>query len=199
MEDTHSHHLIMGKIKDFLTGETLLDTHDERYRQTLAKHLVNVLGYDKQRVEKNRKIQIKTNGKTAHLEMDLMVFSGDRAVMMIKYAPGSLVTRRLANLALSRIIFPYQIPVVVTTNGEDAEVISGSSGKVTGQGISSIPGPEETDLYSLPGALKPIGLSLFEKASKIAYACEVDGSCMIDNDFKCSNFYCYPSQRPDQN
>ena len=29
------HHLILGELTDLITGETLTDTHDERYRQKL--------------------------------------------------------------------------------------------------------------------------------------------------------------------
>ena len=41
------HHLILGEITDFITGKTIEDTHDERYRQKIAKFLVNEKGYDK--------------------------------------------------------------------------------------------------------------------------------------------------------
>ena len=35
-----NHHLILGELTDYLTGEPLTDTHDERLRQELAKWLV---------------------------------------------------------------------------------------------------------------------------------------------------------------
>ncbi|MCP4369667.1 MAG: type I restriction enzyme HsdR N-terminal domain-containing protein, partial [Deltaproteobacteria bacterium] len=41
------HHLILGKLVDFITGETIQDTHDERYRQKLARLLVEKKGYTK--------------------------------------------------------------------------------------------------------------------------------------------------------
>ena len=102
--------------------------------------------------------------------------------MMIKYAPGSLVTRRLSNLALSRIIFPYQIPVVVTTNGEDAEVICGATGKVRGEGLSAIPGIADKWMLSLPEPPVPVSSQLADKAAKISFACWIDGACPCDND-----------------
>ena len=40
MEPTQGHHLILGELIDFITGETLQDTHDERYLQKLARLLV---------------------------------------------------------------------------------------------------------------------------------------------------------------
>jgi hypothetical protein len=190
--ENNPHHLVMGELIDFLSGKIMPDTHDERYRQKLARHLVNTLGYEKKDIQQNREVVIQTNGRTAKLCVDFLVFRAGQGIMMIKYNPGSLVTRRLSNLALSRIIFPYQVPVVVTTNGEDAEVINGASGKVTGTGLSAIPSSESRQINSLPDHFSSVGRDLFEKASKIAYACEIDGSCSMDNDFKCSSWYCYP-------
>jgi hypothetical protein len=39
-----THHLILGKTTDFLTGQSLADTHDERVRQKIAQFLVNQKG-----------------------------------------------------------------------------------------------------------------------------------------------------------
>jgi hypothetical protein len=43
----NGHHLILGTIKDFITGEILAETHDEQFRQNIARRLVHQLGYDK--------------------------------------------------------------------------------------------------------------------------------------------------------
>lgn len=41
------HHLVLGQLKDFLTQTELTDTHDERYRQKIAKHLASKGKFDK--------------------------------------------------------------------------------------------------------------------------------------------------------
>ena len=51
MEPTQGHHLILGELIDFITGETIQDTHDERYRQKLARLLVEHKGYVKKEIE----------------------------------------------------------------------------------------------------------------------------------------------------
>jgi hypothetical protein len=181
--EKNPHHLVMGELTDYLTGQTLADTHDERFRQKIARHLVEVCGYEKDRIESGKRITIQAGSKTGLLKMDFLVRVREKTAMMIRYAPGSLVTRRLPNLALSRIVFPYQIPVVVTCNGEDAEVINGVTGKVIGQGFDAI--PDKTALTALirPSASFPgISGTLRDKASRIAYACEVDGACPCDTD-----------------
>ena len=96
---------------------------------------------------------------------------------MIKYAPGSLVTRRLSTLALSRIIKSYQIPIVVVTNGEDAEILEGDSGNVTSTGLDNLP-VKNIEKFSF----KPIKKTMFDQASRIVYACEIDGACPCDSD-----------------
>ena len=173
----------MGELTDYLTGRTLADTHDERFRQKIARHLVEVCGYEKNQIESGKQITVRAGAKTGLLKMDFLVGIGEKTAMMIRYAPGSLVTRRLPNLALSRIVFLYQIPVVVTCNGEDAEIIDGVTGKVIGQGFDAIP-----DKTALTGLIHPLASfpkvseTLRDKASRIAYACEVDGACPCDTD-----------------
>lgn len=181
--ETNPHHLIMGELTDFLTGRILPDTHDERFRQAIALHLVQVCGYDKNQIETGKSVTIQAGNNTGRLKIDFLVRTGEKTGMMVRYAPGSLVTRRLPNLALSRIVFPYQIPVVVTCNGEDAEVIDGNTGKVTGQGVDAI--PDKNRLMALnqtPGSFPDISDRLRDRASRIAYACEVDGACPCDTD-----------------
>jgi len=133
--EKNSHHLVLGELYDFLTGEKRLDTHDEQYRQKISKYLVQMLGYAKEDIRQNETLTIKITNKTARIMIDFLITENDRTCMMIKYAPGSLVSRRLSNLALSRVILPYQVPVVVSTNGEDAEIINGLTGKLTSQGL----------------------------------------------------------------
>lgn len=178
--ETNPHHLVMGELTDFLSGRTIADTLDERYHQKLARYLVNTLGYPKDGIVQKKEVVIRTGDQAARIVVDFLVGNGSRVDMMVKYAPGSLVTRRLSNLALSRIIEPAYIPVVVTTNGEDAEVICGLTGKVLGEGIRAVPGPADALMTRIPDPPVAVPEDLFEKASRIAFACEVDGACPCD-------------------
>jgi len=193
--EKNPHHLVLGELSDFITGEKRIDTHDERYRQKLSKHLVQSLGYAKEDIQQNIVSTVTAGDQSASIRIDFLIDQADKTCMLIKYAPGSLVTRRLSNLALSRVILPYQIPVIVTTNGEDAEIINGL-GKLTGQGIDLIPSKKELEKLDASVSFPAISASLHEKASRIAYACEVDGSCYVNDDFKCPSWYCNPSEKP---
>lgn len=180
--ETNPHHLVLGRLKDFLTGAERTDTHDERYRQKIAGKLVLEKGFDRADIEANTGVEISAGGKKAGLKVDYLVRHQGKIVMLIKYAPGSLVTRRLSTLALSRIVKPYQIPVVVITNGEDAEIMEGDSGRVTASGLDKIPDKGDVIKNYDSFSFKPIHKTIFDQASKIVFACEVDGSCPCDSD-----------------
>ena len=179
---SNSHHLVLGKLNDFLTGSVLADTLDERYRQKIAKSLVMDSRFEKKDIESNITLEVVAGYKKAALKVDFLVKYQRKTIAMIKYAPGSLVTRRLSTLAVSRIIKPYQIPIVVVTNGEDAEILDGNSGKVMATGIENLPDKESVKENMVSFLFKPIKKTLFDQASRIAYACEVDGACPCDSD-----------------
>jgi len=179
---SNPHHLILGELTDFLTGDVLADTLDERYRQNIAKNLVFVGGFNKADVLNNIKLEVVAGEKTAIVKIDFLVRYQGKIIALIKFAPGSLVTRRLSTLALSRLIKPYQVPFVAITNGEDAEILDGTSGKLMATGMENLP-DKETIKKKMPSFLfGPIKKKIVDQASRIAYACEVDGACPCDTD-----------------
>ncbi|MGD2100316.1 MAG: type I restriction enzyme HsdR N-terminal domain-containing protein, partial [Desulfobacterales bacterium] len=93
------HHLILGESVDFITGEVLKDTHDERYRQKIARLLVNQKGYAKKDIEPRIALVVEADDKKAVLKVDFVIRLAQRVSMVIKYGPGSLVTRRRSALA----------------------------------------------------------------------------------------------------
>ena len=178
----NGHHLILGELTDFITGETLKDTHDERYRQKIARLLTGQLGYLKADVEPRRALVAKADSKKAVLKIDFTITLEGRTCMVLKYGPGSLVTRRRAVLAVSRLIAPYQVPVAVITNGQDAEIINGTSGEVTASGLESIPSKANLTKMAAGETFAPISDQQAEMESRILYCYEVDDRCECDDD-----------------
>ncbi len=181
MEKTQGHHLILGELVDFITGETIQDTHDERYRQKLARLLVENKGYLKKEIEPRFELLLSVENKKAIVKIDYKVNLSHRTGMIIKYGPGSLVTRQRPALAASRLVAPYQIPFVVVTNGEDAEIIEGTTGNIISLGIDSIPAKDELINHINIEPFNLISSEQIEMESRILYAFEVDGSCPCDN------------------
>ncbi|MDL1967746.1 MAG: type I restriction enzyme HsdR N-terminal domain-containing protein [Deltaproteobacteria bacterium] len=176
-----NHHLILGELVDFITGETITDTHDERYRQKLAKILVTDKGYHKNDIKPRCDLNIKAPNKSAIVKVDFKVTLSRKVCMIVKYAPGSLVTRHRPALAASRLIASYQIPVVVVTNGEETNILNGSTGKVIGYGFESIPSRSELSNMTANKNFDHVPIKRAEIESRIMYAYEVDGSCSCDN------------------
>ena len=181
MKEKQGHHLVLGELSDFITGETLEDTHDERYRQKIARLLVKRQGYDKADIEPRCDLIVTAGEKRAIAKVDFSVNLSGKICMIIKYGPGSLVTRHRPALAASRLLAPYQIPVVVVTNGENADIINGASGKLISKGLDSIPARSELMTRIANERFVPVSGEQAERESRIFYAFEVDGSCPCDD------------------
>jgi len=130
---------ILGKMTDFLTGREITDTDDERLIQNVARFLVEKKEYGKEDIERKRRIELDIEGKKVYSIVDLTVKIAGRSTVVIKYGPGSLVTRERPALAIARVLEPYIVPLAVVTNGEEAELLDTASGKVIASGLGSIP------------------------------------------------------------
>ena len=122
------HHLILGSLTDLVTGETLEDTLDERCRQKIARLLLDEKGFRRTEIEPRRELLLQAGERRAVIRVDFIVRLKGRALMVIRFGPGSLVSRERPTLAVSRLIEGYQIPLAVVTNGEEAEILDGESG-----------------------------------------------------------------------
>jgi hypothetical protein len=175
------HHLILGELDDLITGETINDTHDERYRQKIARLLVDRKGYLKSDIEPRQSLLVQAGDNRGIIKIDFLINLSGRRCMIIKYGPGSLVTRQRPVLAASRLAASYQIPVAVVTNGEDAEILEGSSAKVLSRGLDTI--PSKTQLHEIADRFD-FNLIPAERAameSRILYCYEIDDSCPCDD------------------
>jgi hypothetical protein len=144
MADIPSHHYIYGTCTDYLTGETIVDTDDERCRQELAKFLVEEKGYAKSELEPRLCIETLYSGQFVSSTIDITIRVAGKRFMILRFAPGSLVTRERSAIAAARVLEPeYQIPLAVVTNCRDAEVLDTYTGKVIRQGMAEIPDREE--------------------------------------------------------
>jgi hypothetical protein len=115
------------------------------------------------------------------VKIDFVVTLRDRLSMIVKYGPGSIVTRHRSALAASRLLAPYQIPVVVATNGEDADILDGSTGRVIDRGLEALPDKERLQAMIAAVAFEPVSPHRAQMESRLFYAYEVDGACPCDD------------------
>lgn len=179
-ENMTGHHLILGKCTDFLTGEPLDDTHDERYRQKIARHLVETGKYQKKEIQPRFDLPVRAGDCRAVLKIDFLIRIENQIGMIIKFGPGSLVTRHRSTLAASRLVAPYQVPIAVVTNGEDADILDGKTGNRISNGMDEIHSREA--LSKFMASVKPMEISKKQHLAeaRILYAFEVNDSCSCD-------------------
>ena len=146
MIDTSGHHIVYGVLQDYLTGQALPDTDDERIRQGLARRLVEQLGYGREDLEPRLTIDSCFNAVRVQTLIELTVRIQGRRLFLVRYGPGSLVTREKAAIAAARLLDPgYRIPLAVVTNGRDAELIETARGKVLGSGMHCLPDRQQAE------------------------------------------------------
>ena len=156
MIDTSGHHLVYGVLPDYLTGAELPDTDDERIRQGLARLLVEQLGYGKEELEPRLTIRTCFNTIRAQTLIELTARIHGRRLFVLRYGPGSLVTREKAAIAAARILDPaYRIPLAIVTNGRDAELIETARGKVLANGMNCIPDRQRAGILLHQYAFEP--------------------------------------------
>lgn len=178
MADIPSHHMIYGTLADFVTGEQIVDTDDERYRQKLARMLVEEKGFAKSELTMRRRIETLFARQFVASKIDIVVSIGEQRVMVLRYGPGSLVTRERAAIAAARVLEENQmIPLAVVTNGEDAELLNARTGKVLAAGLEAIP-TREAVLAMLPGFdFTPVASERREPELRILNAFDVEVCC----------------------
>ncbi len=177
----NGHHLILGELTDYITGEILDDTLDERLLQSLARRLVEENGFAREEIEPRRELLVQAGEKRAVIKVDFLVSLSGRIGMLIKYGPGSLVTRHRPALAASRLVAPYQIPIAAATNGEDADILNGATGKVMSRGLEAIPSREDLLALVRGADFEEITPKRAEMESRILFVYEVDGACPCDD------------------
>jgi hypothetical protein len=175
------HHLILGELTDCINGETLEDTLDERHRQQIGRLLMDQKGYARTAITPRYALDFAIGDKCARILVTYMIQGEDRIAMLIHYGPGSLVTRHRPALAMSRLAADYQIPVVVVTNGEQADVLNGKDGAVLATGLDQIPDPQDLAKICRQHRWQPVGKERQEMESRILMAYEVDDRCPCDD------------------
>ncbi len=140
MPEHFSHHLIYGTLFDYLTGEELTDTDDERLRQGIYRLMVERKGYEKSELIPRAFIDTLFTHNFVRSTIELTVRMEGRSFLIIRYGPGSLVSRERAALAAARVLHPdYRVPLAVVTNGREAELLDTVTGRILGNGLDSIP------------------------------------------------------------
>jgi len=180
-----AHQLILGETVDFITGQTLVDTIDERARQKIARFLVEEKGYSKSDIVVRQEITLIIDGNTGTSNVDFVIKAAGKAFMIIIFGPGSLVSRERSTVAAARLIENHEVPFAVVTNGQAAEVLETRSGKVIAEGLENIPSKAEALRKLETITFEKLSEKRLEKEKRILYTFDVLAKCECD-EFTCS-------------
>jgi hypothetical protein len=180
-----AHELVLGETVDFITGETLIDTIDERARQEVARFLVEKKGYLKEDIGVRQQISLDVDGNSGTFKVNFVVRLEGKTFMVIIFGPGSLVSRERPAVAAARLVEDYEVPFTVVTNGRDAEVLETKSGTVIAEGLDGIPSKEEALQKLKTVIFETLSEERLSKEQRILYAFEVlaEREC---NEYTCS-------------
>ena len=114
------------------------DEGDEPER--LAHFLEEEKGYKAADIERRLSIVTRFNDEEVISKITLLIRIDGKATMMLRYAPGSVVTRERSAIAAARILNPdYQIPLVVVTNGKEAVLLDTYKGRRLAESLAELP------------------------------------------------------------
>ena len=167
------HHLVLGELSDYITGQKKVDTHDERARQMIARLLVDDKGYDRQDITTDTILPVTVDGDTGRVRVDFIIRLNGRALMTIVYGPGAIVSRQRPALAVARLMEPYIIPYAVISNGREAHIMDSHTGKVIAEGLEAV--FSKTELLGRMDrlAFRPMPEGRVEKEQRILFCMEV--------------------------
>jgi hypothetical protein len=173
------HHLVYGTLKDYLTGEELPDTDDERLRQELARMMVEEKGFAKEDLESRLSIETLFNHIFVRSIIDLTISCNGQRLFVLRYGPGSLVTREKPALAAARVLdSTCCIPLAVVTNSRDAELLESRTGKVLATGMEAIPDRERAEeLARQYPATPPLTGAVRERNLRVLNAFDLEVCC----------------------
>ena len=141
---------------DYITGKQIPDVGAEANRQAVARFLVESLGYNKADVEVDVPLELDIDGETYRSVADLAVRLGERCLMVIKCAAGSLGSREREVISAARLLTDYQVPYAVVSDGQTALIFDTLTGKQLGEGLDSIPSRSELAVQARQFAWQPL-------------------------------------------
>lgn len=110
--------------------------------------------------------------------IDFFVQHEGTPFMIIRYGPGSIVTRERPAIAAARVLLSAtRIPLAVVTNGKDAVILETQRGKKIGVGLEAIPKKSEAKNLLRTYLPEPFPEEKRERELRILNAYDVEVCC----------------------
>lgn len=131
-------------IRDYLTGEEIVETSYEEFRQALARLLVEEKGYPKEKLSPKVGVCFPVDGQDYTRMIDLVAADADgKPLLFIIFCsgePGSYVREALAAARVYRCDeADGGVPLVLVTDTRDAVLLEAATGRELGRGMRAVP------------------------------------------------------------
>ena len=156
-------------IRDYLTGEELVETSYEEFRQALARMLVEEKGYPKDRLTPKVGVCFPVDGHEYTRMVDLLVRDlSDRPLLFVIFCSGEPGSYLREALAAARIFKEGAVPLVLVTDTHDAILLEAATGQERGRGLRGI--PDWTTLCATDAPRPELPEAALERERRILYA-----------------------------
>jgi len=178
-------HLVMGELTDYLTGQSLPDTHDERLIQKISRFLVEGKGFSKKDILSRQKMTVTVDDKKGTVTVHFIIRVNNISFAVVLYGPGSIVTRQRPTIAVARLLEKeYIIPYCLITNGKEANLMETKTGKVIEKDLNSIFSKDESIALLKDFHIETLTNDRREKEQRILYTMDI----LTENE--CKEFVC---------
>lgn len=127
-------------IRDYLTGEEIVETSYEEFRQALARLLVEEKGYPRDRLTPKVGICFPVDGQDYTRMVDLLALDAQgRPLLCVIFCSGEPGTYVREALAAARVRQPDPVPLVLVTDTRDAILLEAATGRELGRGMRAVP------------------------------------------------------------
>lgn len=131
-------------IRDYLTGEEIVETSYEEFRQALARMLVEEKGYPKERLTPKVGVCFPVDGKDYTRMIDLVATdTAGQPLLFIIFCsgePGTYIREALAAARVYRCDSPEGgAPLVLVTDTHEAVLLEAATGRELGRGMRAVP------------------------------------------------------------
>jgi hypothetical protein len=166
-------------IRDYLTGEELVETSYEEFRQGLARLLVEERGYPRERLTPKVGVCFPAQGSQYTRMVDLAATDETgRVLLFIIFCSGEPGSYRREALAAARVYDQGPAPLALVTDTREALLLDVASGREIGRGMCAVPRYEA--LAALAGPLPPLSAEALDREQRILFAYSellADGCC----------------------
>ncbi len=143
--------------------------------EKLVRFLVVDKGFGPEDIEERLTITTEFNEQVVS-KITLVLSVAGRRTLLLRYAPGSVVTRERSAVAAARVLDGnYQIPLVVVTNGVEAVMLDTYKGRKLADSLAQLPSRQELIELSNELAYEPFSdEKKREREKRILNAFDVD-------------------------